>query len=140
MADEGGSETENPKSLASMDDLKQVESSMMSKFEEMMTILQSLKPNPMVALDTPQSTELPPTVTVTAPGLTPAAVTRAWDLVLLLKPLLRFQVRTPRSPRTQLTNRKMEQRTTRRCLHRLSTLRIHPFPFHTSFPEEHHPC
>ena len=63
MADEGGSETKKAKNLATMDDLKQLESSMMSKFEEMMTILQSLKPNPMIALDTPQTTELPPTVT-----------------------------------------------------------------------------
>ena len=75
MADEGGSENENSKNLATMDDLKQLESSMMSKFEEMMTILQSLKPNPMVSLDTPQTTELPPTVTMTAPGVNPAAVT-----------------------------------------------------------------
>src|SRR3954466_13988150 len=74
MADEGGSETEKSKNLATMDDLTQLESSMMSKFEEMMTILQSLKPNPMVALDTPQTTELPPTSPVTAPGVNPAAV------------------------------------------------------------------
>ena len=61
--------------MKTMDDLKKLETSVMSKFEEMMTILQSLKPNPMVALDTPQTTELPPTVTVTAPGVNPAAVT-----------------------------------------------------------------
>ena len=75
MADEGGSETEKSKNLATMDDLKQLESSMMSKFEEMMTLLQSLKPNPMVAIDTPQPNEVPPTVTVSAPGVTPAAAT-----------------------------------------------------------------
>ena len=75
MADEGGSETEKSKKLATMDDLKQLESSMMSKFEEMMTILQSLKPNPMVDLDTPQPTEVPPTVMVSAPGVTSAAAT-----------------------------------------------------------------
>src|SRR3954466_1352836 len=75
MANKGGSENDNSNNLATMDDLKKLESSMMSKFEEMMTILQFLKPNPMVSLDTPQTTELPPTVTVTAPGVTPTAVT-----------------------------------------------------------------
>src|SRR3954468_3219467 len=68
MADEGGTETEKSKNLATMDDLKQLESSMMSKFEEMMTLLQSLKPNPMVAIDTPQPNEV-------HPGVTPAATT-----------------------------------------------------------------
>src|SRR3954471_91117 len=75
MDDDGGSETENPKNLATMDDLKQLETSMMSKFEEMMTILQSLKPNPMVSLATPQTTELPPTIPVTATEVNPAAIT-----------------------------------------------------------------
>src|SRR4051812_36523728 len=53
MADEGGSENENSKNMATMYDLKQLDTSMMSKFEEMITMLQSLKPNPMVALATP---------------------------------------------------------------------------------------
>src|SRR4051812_37247685 len=76
MADNEGGGSDNSKNLASMEYLKQLETSMLTKFEKMMTLLQSLKPNPMFVppIATLHAIEPPPNVPATAPMVNPVAV------------------------------------------------------------------
>ena len=112
------------KNMATMEDLKKLESSMGSKLDAMMAILQEMKLNSI------------PT-TLTAPPLVPAANTPLEGIsILRTRPKLRVRRILVRHPLKNLRSRRITQR----FPHRLGILRSLMFPCLISFLKEPHQC